>query len=67
MKYSVSLHFSYDRLRTNENPAMIFFSDDEDYLIFDDQSGKCYPSEDLSIFYNLSSSVDLLERFLELL
>jgi hypothetical protein len=45
MKYSVSLHFSYHRLRTKENSAMIFFSDAEDYLIFDDQSdqsGKAY-------------------------
>jgi hypothetical protein len=67
MKYSVSLHFSYHKLQTEEKTAMILFSDDEDYLMFDDQSGKAYPSEDSSIFYNLSSSVDLLERFLELL
>jgi hypothetical protein len=64
MKYSVRLYFSYDIIRTKENSAMIFFSDDEDYLIFDDRSST---QGRLSSFFELSSSIHLLERFLELL
>jgi hypothetical protein len=64
MKYSVRLYFSYGIIRTKENSAMIFFSDDEDYLTFDDRSST---QVRLSSFFELSSSIHLLEQFLELL
>jgi hypothetical protein len=61
MKYFIELVFEDGKLRSKENPKMVFFANQKEYLHFESFSTK------VCCYYDFDYAIDALVTFLELL